>query len=273
MRPSGSSTDQVPAGVAAESRPDSEPERPAAPTSDTDVELAEQARTFSLPAPDRLGEEVTDLWSTHYHLWEATEVEAEDGFVVLDSDDRPFPAGSPVHLTGRDWCMTALEGSGHVRRLDDSELTLNYSAQGEVHVECDRFIGASWRSQGRVRFGTAEGPYGDGVSGYQLVPFRTIAVDRDQATIPYGAAVFIPAAVGQTFEHDGASWTHDGWFFAGDTGGAIRDEHIDTFTGSTTDPALAYVTSSPDAPRFVAHRIADDHATARLLEDLHRGGP
>ncbi len=240
------------------------------PESDEAEDLLLRALDFTLPPPDaEAGQAVTDLWSTHYHLWLSTEVAATEGFVVLDPDDAPFPADEPLHLAGRDWCYTALEGSGRVERLDGSSLTINYASQGDVHVECDRWLGARWRSQGRVRFGLAAGPYGDGVQDYVLVPFRTLAVDRDQETIPWGRAVFVPAAVGQPFDHEGRRYQHDGWFFTADTGGAIRDQHLDTFTGATADNTLAHVTSSPDAPRFDARVLPEDDETALLLERLH----
>ena len=233
-------------------------------------ELLQRALAFTLPPPDEVeGEALQDLWATHYHLWESTEVQADDGFVVLDSDDRPFPADAPLHLSGRDWCYTALEGSGRVQRLDGTTVMINYSSQGEVHVGCDQWLGSRWRSQGRVRFGAANGPYGDGVEDYVLVPFRTIAVDRDQQTIPYGRAVFIAAAVGEVFDHEGQRFAHDGWFFAADTGGAIRDQHLDTFTGASAENTLDHVTGSPNGPRFDAQVLPGDNETADLLRDMH----
>ena len=235
-----------------------------------DDELLQRALDFTLPPPsDDEGQTLDDLWATHYHLWESVEVPADEGFVVLDADDRPFPAEAPLHLSGRDWCFTALEGSGKVRRLDGGSQMLNYAAQGDVHVECDRWLGARWRSQGRVRFGVATGPYGDGVEDYVLVPFRTIAVDRDQETIPYGRAVFVAAAVGQPFDHEGRRYAHDGWFFAADTGGAIRDQHLDTFTGATAENTLGHVTGSPNGARFDARVLPAGHETAALLGDMH----
>lgn len=244
--------------------------RTGAPAEQAADPLLQRALDFTLPPPDAdAGQAVTDLWSTHYHLWQSTEVAAQDGFVVLDADDQPFPADDPIHLDGRDWCFTALEGSGQVQRLDDSSITINYAGQGDVHVECDQWLGGRWRSQGRVRFGTAVGPYGDGVEDWVLVPFRTIAVDRDQQTIPYGRAVFVPEAVGQPFDHEGRRYRHDGWFFAADTGGAIRDQHLDTFTGATADNTLGHVTSSPDTPRFDARVLPVDDDVAGLLERLH----
>ncbi len=240
---------------------------PPPPPAPADPDLAALAAAFDLPPPDAVEADVPDLWSTHYHLWEAAE--AAGGFVLLDPDDRPFPAGDPIALSGRDWCMTALEGSGRVTRADGSAVTVNYAGEGDVAVPCDEFIGRSWRSQGRVRFGFAGGPYGDGVRGWALVPYRTIAVDRDQQTIPYGRAVFVPAAVGDAFVHEGETFTHDGWFFAADTGGAIRDAHIDTFTGTATDASLDFVTSDPHADRFDARLVPADDPVAAILAGLH----
>ncbi len=245
----------------------------AAAVPDPADDLRRRALRFELPPPARTDGEVDDLWSTHYHLWLADEV-ADDGdevFAVLDPQDDPFPAEEPVHLTGRDWCFMALEGSGRIQRLDGTAVTLNYAAQRDVAVPCDRWLGGRWRSQGRVRFGLARGPYGDGVQDWRLVPYRTLAVDRDQETVPYGTALFVPDAVGDAFEHEGVRYTHDGWFFAADTGGAIVDQHVDTFTGTSTEADLDFVTSSPDAPRFVARRVPEDDPTSRLLADLHRG--
>gem|GEM_PF-1757125 len=235
------------------------------------ADLRALAARFELPPPAATTGEVPDLWSTHYHLWEAAEVEAggEDVFAVLDPSEEPFPADSPVHLTGRDWCFMALEGSGRVTRLDGSTITLNYAGQTAVAVPCERWLGERWRSQGSVRFGLAGGPYGDGVQSRRLVPYRTIAVDKNQETIPYGTAVFVPAAVGDAFTHEGVDYTHDGWFFAADTGGAITGRHIDTFTGTATESQLDHVRDSPKAERFEARTVAPDDPVAAVLRALH----
>lgn len=248
------------------------PERPTVPEGPEPLDLRARASTFDLPPPMRTEGEVTDLWSTHYHLWSSTEEPAggADVYAVLDPDDVPFPAEAPIHLTGRDWCFMALEGSGRVQRLDGTVVTLNYAAQSDVAVPCERWLGARWRSQGRVRFGLAHGPYGDGVQDWQLVPYRTLAVDCDEQTIPFGAAVFVPAAVGDAFEHEGVAYTHDGWFFAADTGGAITDQHLDTYTGTTEVADLDHVRSDPNAQRFDAQLVPADDPVAELLRDLHR---
>jgi len=72
-------------------------------------------------------------------------------------------------------------------------------------------------------------PWGQGVLGYALVPFRSIAVDH--TVIPYGTTLYVPELDGITMPGD-APWgafIHDGCVKAVDTGGAIVGQHIDWF--------------------------------------------
>jgi 3D (Asp-Asp-Asp) domain-containing protein len=67
-------------------------------------------------------------------------------------------------------------------------------------------------------------PYGAGVAGYALVPFRSVAVDHRY--VPIGHTVEIPDLAGLPLP-DGTR--HDGCFVAVDGGGAINGHHIDLF--------------------------------------------
>jgi 3D (Asp-Asp-Asp) domain-containing protein len=67
-------------------------------------------------------------------------------------------------------------------------------------------------------------PYGIGVAGYALVPFRSVAVDRRY--IPIGRTVEMADLTGMPLP-DGS--VHDGCFVAVDGGGAINGHHIDLF--------------------------------------------
>ncbi|HUQ04001.1 MAG TPA: 3D domain-containing protein [Kofleriaceae bacterium] len=74
-------------------------------------------------------------------------------------------------------------------------------------------------------------PWGIGVQNRPLVPFRSIAVDRD--VIAYGTALYVPELDGELVPGD-APWgdfVHDGCVLAADTGGGIVDLHIDWFVG------------------------------------------
>jgi len=74
-------------------------------------------------------------------------------------------------------------------------------------------------------------PWGYGVQGRALVPFRTVAVDA--SVISYGTGLYLPVLDGVTMPGD-APWgafVHDGCVVAGDTGGGIVGMHVDFFAG------------------------------------------
>lgn len=62
--------------------------------------------------------------------------------------------------------------------------------------------------------------------GCKVVAMRTAAVDRN--LIPKGSILFIKETVGLKMP-DGSR--HDGYWYASDTGGAIKGKRIDLFTG------------------------------------------
>lgn len=62
--------------------------------------------------------------------------------------------------------------------------------------------------------------------GCKVVAMRTAAVDRKM--IPKGSILFIKETVGLKMP-DGSA--HDGYWYASDTGGAIKGKRIDLFTG------------------------------------------
>jgi 3D (Asp-Asp-Asp) domain-containing protein len=96
-------------------------------------------------------------------------------------------------------------------------------------------------------------PWGVGVQSRPLVPFRSIAVDH--TFIPYGTHVYVP-------EFDGVQmpssygFVHDGCFEADDTGGDIKNAHIDFFAAEKKNYQildgmlnLTQVTAYVDPPR------------------------
>ena len=64
--------------------------------------------------------------------------------------------------------------------------------------------------------------------GCRVVAMRTAAVDK--RLIPKGSILYIKETVGMRMP-DGS--THDGYWYASDTGGAIKGQRIDLFTGSS----------------------------------------
>jgi 3D (Asp-Asp-Asp) domain-containing protein len=63
--------------------------------------------------------------------------------------------------------------------------------------------------------------------GCRVVPMRTLAVDPQ--VVPKHSVVFIPETVGLPMPGGGE---HDGFWYASDTGGAIKGQRIDLYTGS-----------------------------------------
>lgn len=93
-------------------------------------------------------------------------------------------------------------------------------------------------------------PYGIGVAGYALVPFRSLAVDR--RFIPLGHTVEIPELAGMPLP-DGSQ--HDGCFVAVDGGGAIQGHHIDLFLPS--EETWRELSSQGYFPRYVHPVVLD----------------
>jgi len=117
-------------------------------------------------------------------------------------------------------------------------------------------------------FTLAVGPFGEGVRNLFLVPFRSIAIDKHELNgLKFETAVFIPQARGTEITlPSGAKAIHDGYFFAADTGGMIKDNHIDVFTGIVTpahNPFPNFVKSSANKT-FEAFLINDPTIKAAL---------
>jgi 3D (Asp-Asp-Asp) domain-containing protein len=105
--------------------------------------------------------------------------------------------------------------------------------------------------------------YGNGVKNYQLVPYRTIAVDP--LNIAYGTVLYVPKAAGDTITlEDGSHIVHDGYFFAGDTGGAIKGAHIDTFTGTSEENPFPGMVLSNAKRTFEAYIVTDEQIILSL---------
>lgn len=116
---------------------------------------------------------------------------------------------------------------------------LTYACENFASCLCMEGTGRTWdgrllnwdaRVQGRACFTEVDTnlyPYGVGVQGFALVPYRSLAVDP--RFIPLGHVVEIPALQGLPLP-DGS--THDGCFVAVDGGGAIDGHHIDLFLPS-----------------------------------------
>jgi 3D (Asp-Asp-Asp) domain-containing protein len=125
----------------------------------------------------------------------------------------------------------------------------------------------------RSRFTQARGPFDDGVRNLFLVTFRSIAIDKHEINgLKFETAVFIPAARGvEVTLPSGKKAIHDGYFFAADTGGMIKQNHVDVFTGIVPrdhNPFKNFVTSNP-AKTFDAFLINDPVITRSAEENAY----
>ncbi len=222
--------------------------------------------TFTLPAPPTLEASAKRiLWATQYFVPAANAV--ADGEPLLDE------AGEPLgpELSPRDWCNAAIEGTISVRTLDGQNKLYNFAGKAAApQVNCQVVLNSPnlTKAINFSRFTLAGGPFGDGVRNLFLVPFRTIAIDKRELNgLKFESAIFVPLARGTEITlPSGAKAIHDGYFFAADTGGMIKDNHIDVFTGTLTpanNPFANFVKSSPQKT-FDAFLINDPTITAAL---------
>lgn len=108
----------------------------------------------------------------------------------------------------------AIEGTG---RLDDGRV-VNYTGScGCPTSPCYRAVDAAH-------------PWGSGAGGRALVPFRSVAVDRNVLMI--GRKYYVEEFDGVQMPGDGTigAFVHDGCVSADDTGGGIDGQHIDFFS-------------------------------------------
>ena len=221
---------------------------------------------FGLPEPESLGKPLR-LWATWYHI-PAVDA-AKDGFHLRSVSGEPISPPIP----GREWCNAALQGVITIRDSDGTPRTYTYETEVEsAQVNCRSYYGhpGSWTSAaGRSRFGVSKGPFGDGAGGYQLVPYRSVAVNTH--LIPLGTVLYIPAARGVAITlPSGRKVLHDGYFFASDSGGDIHRNHIDVFVGHASENPFPSFIFSTARDTFEAYVIDDGRVKPRLrhLHDI-----
>ncbi|MEX0271618.1 DUF3747 domain-containing protein [Leptolyngbyaceae cyanobacterium UHCC 1019] len=219
---------------------------------------------FNFPEPNSASAiQNLSMWATYYTTHQAEN--QSSGYPLLD------PTGNSlgVLLSERDWCAAALEGSVQVSSNQSLLGVYNYAGRGNAdQVNCATYYPTlkNISATNRVRFRRSNTLYGEGVGG-NLVPYRTIAVDR--TLIPIGAVVYIPEARGVTVTlPSGDRAVHDGYFYAGDVGGAIQGNHIDVFLGIAKQNPFPFVKSTASAT-FTAY-IVNAPTLKAMLTTQHR---
>jgi 3D (Asp-Asp-Asp) domain-containing protein len=223
--------------------------------------------SFDFPQPaDAAKEKSLKLWATYYYVYGAKAAGA--GVPLLNKNGGELGP----KLSVRDFCLAAIEGTVRVAGADGGGATYNFASRGGTsQCDCAPFASslkpAVKAALGKTRWEVAKGPFGTGVQNMLLVPYRSIAVDKGH--IPYGSVVYIPQARGQEVTlASGRVAKHDGYFYAADTGGAIKNNHIDVFSGVFTKNPFKNFVKSKETATFDAFLIKDA-GVAAALAGLH----
>lgn len=215
---------------------------------------------FDFPAPTQtdLGKKDT-LWATYYYLPELKNGGGAYPLYNMKSEELG------PRLTHRQWCDSAMEGSVRVTFDNGESHTYNYAGvTGDKTVDCKAYFK---HDVSKTKFRMANGPWGDGVDDYILSPVRTVATDPK--IIPHGTILYIPEARGaEIVMPNGRKIIHDGFFFAGDKGGAIKGNHIDVYIGTFKKAPFFPWIKSNETKTFSAYRVLDKKVIDRLTE-LH----
>jgi len=219
--------------------------------------------SFSLPPPENSLGDSLSLWATYYYT-PIFPYSKKEKYAILDMKGRSFGP----RLSAKDWCNAALQGSFSISYPSGKIQTFNYAGLSKkMQVNCKKYH--RFTKSGRIRFMEARGPYGDGATGiYSLIPLRSIAVDPK--LIPYGTVIYIPKAKGLKIEFStGETIIHDGYFFANDTGGAIKKNHIDVYVGNEKHSELSVFVRSKEKETFSAYVIEDEEIQA-VMKQAHK---
>ncbi|MBP7845001.1 MAG: hypothetical protein KA116_09300 [Proteobacteria bacterium] len=103
------------------------------------------------------------------------------------------------------------------------------------------------------RYKVTESRFGLGDNDNPLIPFRSIAIDKDHYGVNNGDKVFIPATKGMLVP--GTNIVHDGYWIVNDVGSAISGSRIDLFTGTMHWQDFQDYLKSP--ANFEGNRIAE----------------
>ncbi len=216
---------------------------------------------FQFPEPKEadLGTKFT-LWATYYYL---PELQDQSGTVPLRNKlgDELGPK-----FTRKEWCTVAMEGSVRVLGPNQEARTYNYSGSTpDYPVNCKDIFK---HDVSKSKFNIAVGPYGDGLPDtYILAPYRTLATDLNY--IKPGTILYIPKARGARIKlSNGRVIFHDGYFFAGDKGGAIKGNHVDVFIGVDKSAIYFPWIGSSSSKTFEAIVVKDQKIIDELTE-LH----
>ncbi|MBX9460340.1 MAG: hypothetical protein KL785_03750 [Brevundimonas sp.] len=148
-----------------------------------------------------------------------------------------FPAhaaeqGEPVTYEAAVSTGLGEESTGSIDEGSDSGMALNAEQQALMEADAD------WTARVNLYHAGGGGATGNDSLGCRPIAMRTIATDPRY--IPRRTRLFIPETVGMRMP-DGT--VHDGYWYASDTGGAIKGQKIDLYTGhgrGSMQPAMRF---------------------------------
>ena len=117
---------------------------------------------------------------------------------------------------------------------EGSDSGMALTAEQQAHLEAE----ADWTARVNLYHAGGGGATGNDSLGCRPIAMRTMAVDPRY--IPRRTRLFIPETVGMRMP-DGT--LHDGYWYASDTGGAIKGQKIDLYTGhgrGSMQPAMRF---------------------------------
>ena len=122
--------------------------------------------------------------------------------------------------------MIAVAVIGFAPWAEAGDATVSNSAKAPTERVAQAGFVPTWLMKATLYHGGAKGVGNRDSLGCRTVPMRTLAVDP--TVIPRRTIVFIAETVGLPLPNGGK---HDGYWYASDTGGAIKGKRIDLFTG------------------------------------------
>lgn len=121
--------------------------------------------------------------------------------------------------------------NGELIAFVTQEFRRQLDIEGSARLSDGRVINFHHKMRGAWRYLIAhDAPFGLGVEGYKLVPYRTLAVDPQ--VIEFGSVLYLPALEGFRLP---SCEIHDGFIFAHDEGQGITGHRIDVFVGFEPD--------------------------------------
>ena len=145
-----------------------------------------------------------------------------------------FPAtGEPVTYDAAVAADPVVQATGPLRDGDSSDESMLSSDQ-QAMMEAD----ADWNARANLYHAGGGGATGNDSLGCRPIAMRTVATDPRY--IPRRTRLFIRETVGMRMP-DGT--VHDGYWYASDTGGAIKGQKIALYTGTgrgSMQPAMRF---------------------------------